>query len=167
MLRTGGLARILPTVMIVNANQRSRVVEKLQGHLKSLRGRRITVLGLSFKPGTDNLRDALSVDILSRLTAGGALVTAHDPVVRQLLGVPGVRLVESVEHAAARAHALVLLTEWPEYLGLDVGELRSARKGNAFIDGRKTFEPTSVAAAGFVYEGMGRTARRDHVEVWS
>ena len=160
-------AGILRAAMAVNARQRSRVVEKLQSHLKSLRGRRIGVLGLAFKPGTDDLRDAPSLDIIARLVASGALVTAHDPVVRHLPGTTGVRLVDSVEAVAERADALVLLTEWPEFLGLDLGGLRSLMKGDLFLDGRNMLEPSSVTAAGFVYEGMGRSPVRERVEACS
>ena len=159
-------AGIMRAAMAVNARQRSRVVEKLQSHLKSLRGRRIGVLGLAFKPGTDDLRDAPAVDIISRLVASGALVRAHDPVVRELPGMAGVSVVGSVEAVAERADALVLLTEWPEYLGLDLGALRHLMRGDLLIDGRNVLDPASVTGAGFVYEGVGRTPIRQRQEAW-
>lgn len=161
-------AAILRAAMGVNDRQRRRVVEKLQCHLKSLRGRRIGVLGLAFKPGTDDLRDSPSIDIISRLVTSGALVTAHDPVVRALPAMAGrVRVMDSVEAVAERADALLLLTDWPEYLALDLTALRRRMRGDLFIDGRNMFKPASVAAAGFLYEGIGRTPVRERLAAWS
>ena len=155
---------ILKAAITVNARQRTRVVEKLQAHLKSLRGRRIGVLGLAFKPGTDDLRDAPAVDIIARLLASGALVTAHDPVVKHVAGFPGVRQVEAAEAVADRADAVILLTEWPEYLALDLVQLRSRMRGELFIDGRNLFDPATVAEAGLVYDGFGRSLPRQRVD---
>jgi UDP-glucose 6-dehydrogenase len=154
----------LKAAIAVNARQRSRMVEKLQSHLKSLRGRRVGILGLAFKPGTDDLRDAPAVDIIGRLLLSGALVTAHDPVVRELPGMAGVRLVDSAAAVADRADAVVLLTDWPEYLALDLGDLRARMRGDLFIDGRNLFEPAAMADAGLVYEGIGRSYLRQRVE---
>lgn len=157
-------ASILKAAIAVNARQRTRVVEKLQAHLKSLRGRRVGVLGLAFKPGTDDLRDAPAVDIIGRLLLSGALVTAHDPVVTILPGMAGARLVGSAADVADRADAVVLLTDWPEYLALDLGDLRARMTGDLFIDGRNLFNPATVSEAGLVYEGMGRSYMRQRVE---
>ncbi len=160
-------ASILKAAITVNARQRTRVVEKLQAHLKSLRGRRVGILGLAFKPGTDDLRDAPAVDIIARLLASGALVRAHDPVVTHLPGLDGVRLVDAPEAVADRADAVVLLTEWPEYLGLDLAGLRAGMRGDLFIDGRNLFDPAAVARAGLVYEGIGRSPARQRVDAWA
>jgi nucleotide sugar dehydrogenase len=160
-------ASILEAAVAVNARQRTRVVEKLQVHLKSLRGRRLGILGLAFKPGTDDLRDAPALDIISRLLASGALVTAHDPVVKHLPGRDGVRLVETPEAVADRADAIILVTEWPEYLGLDLGELHSRMRGDVLIDGRNLFDPARAAEAGLVYEGFGRSLVRQRADVSS
>lgn len=157
-------ASILKAAVAVNARQRTRVVEKLQGHLRSLRGRRLGVLGLAFKPGTDDLRDAPSVDIISRLLISGALVTAHDPVVKHLPGFADVRLVERPEEVADRADAVILVTEWPEYLALDFDRLRSRMRGDLFIDGRNLFDPVTVSHAGLVYDGFGRSLLRQGVD---
>ena len=158
---------ILKSAIAVNARQRSRVVEKLQAHLKSLRGRRIGILGLAFKPGTDDLRDAPAVDIVARLLASGALVWAHDPVVKHLPGLDGARLVDAPEAVAERADAVVLLTEWPEYLGLDLRSLRDHMRGDLLIDGRNLFDPRTVGEAGLVYEGIGRSVARQRVDAWA
>jgi nucleotide sugar dehydrogenase len=158
-------ASILKAAIAVNARQRTRVVEKLQAHLKSLRGRRVGILGLAFKPGTDDLRDAPAVDIIGRLLLSGAFVTAHDPVVRRLPGMAAVQLVDSAEAVADRADAVVLLTDWPEYLTLDFCELQTRMRGDLFIDGRNAFDPVKVADTGLVYEGVGRSHLRQQVEV--
>jgi nucleotide sugar dehydrogenase len=157
-------ASILKAAIDVNARQRTRVVEKLQTHLKSLRGRRVGILGLAFKPGTDDLRDAPAVDIIGRLLLSGAFVTAHDPVVRELPGMAGVRLVDSAAAVADRADAVVLLTDWPEYLTLDLSDLRTRMSGDLLIDGRNMFDPTKVAGVGLVYEGVGRSHLRQRAE---
>lgn len=155
---------ILKAAMAVNARQRTWVVEKLQAHLKSLRGRRVGILGLAFKPGTDDLRDAPAIDIIARLAAFGALVSAHDPVVKHLPSLGGVRMVDDPQAVADRADAVVLLTEWPQYLALDLGGLRERMRGEVFIDGRNMFDPATVADAGLVYEGVGRGQDRRRVD---
>jgi UDPglucose 6-dehydrogenase len=156
-------AALLRAAVAVNARQRKGVVEKLQRHLKTLRGRRVGVLGLAFKPGTDDLRHAPSTEIIDQLLARGCAVVAHDPVVRHLPNLPGVRIADEPEEVAERADAVVLVTEWPEYLGLDLAALRSRMRGDLLFDGRNVFDPESVQAAGLVYEGVGRSVRRQPV----
>jgi nucleotide sugar dehydrogenase len=156
-------APLLRASVAVNARQRTVVVDKLQAHLKTLLGRRIGVLGLAFKPGTDDLRDAPSVDIIGRLVSRGCLVTAHDPVVRHLPSVPGVALVEDPLDVADRADAVLLMTDWPEYLGVDLAALRNRMRGDVLFDGRNLFDPESVRAAGLTYDAIGRFAPRRRV----
>jgi nucleotide sugar dehydrogenase len=149
----------------VNARQRARVVEKLQLHLNSLRGRRIGVLGLAFKPGTDDLRDAPGIDIIQELVGRGCFVTAHDPVVQHLPSLPGVRLVHDALEVADRADAVILMTEWPEYVGLDLVNLRARMRGDLLFDGRQVFAPETVSAAGLRYEAIGRVTTRARARI--
>jgi len=151
-------ARILQAARDVNHWQRELIVKKLRRRLHGLRGRRIGLLGLAFKPGTDDLRDAPAVDIATQLIHAGATVTAHDPVVRAVRGLEALKLVDDPYDVAARADAVALLTEWPEYLELELDGLRDAMHGDVFLDGRNVFDPAKVEAAGLAYEGIGRGA---------
>ena len=146
--------RILEAALAVNHGQRRIVVEALLRHLKTLRGARIGVLGLAFKPGTDDLRDSAALEVVRVLSDREALVVAHDPMVA---GVPGVHTVGDPYDVANGADAIVVATEWPEYLGLDLAELRQRMRGTLFLDGRNAFTPGAVEAAGFCYVGIGRT----------
>lgn len=148
--------RILSATLDVNGDQRHLVIEQLQRHLKTLRGLRVGVLGLVFKPGTDDLRDSAALDIIDSLTQRGAFVTAHDPMVHELPSHPAVRLVRDPYEVADGADAIVLATEWPEYLALDLVELRRRAAGSFFLDGRNVFRPGRLAAVGFQHEGIGR-----------
>ena len=154
-------AGLLQAAIDVNDGQRRLVIDKLQSHLKTLRGQRIALLGLAFKPGTDDLRDAPAIDLAQRLVMLNAVVSAHDPVVQQAPGIDGyLRLASSPYEAAERADAVVLLTEWPEYLALDLDKLADEMRGNLFIDGRNLFNPEEMTAKGFHYEGIGRVQTR-------
>lgn len=148
--------RLLEAVLAVNQRQRRLVVEKLRWHLKTLQGRRICLLGLAFKPGTDDLRDAPAVDIAASLLASGALVTAHDPMVRCVPDLPRLRVAADAYEAAARADAVVLVTEWDDYATLDLEALRAVMRGRLVVDGRNALDPTSVNLAGLLYLGIGR-----------
>jgi nucleotide sugar dehydrogenase len=158
-------SRILGATMAVNDSQRQLVVDSLQRHLKTIRGARVALFGLAFKPGTDDLRDSPAVDIGRRLVRHGAFVTAHDPMVRELHHEPDI-VVRSDPYAAAEgADALVVATDWPEFQALDLAELRSRMRGNLLFDGRNQFDPRTVAAFGFQYVGIGRGATRMPVGV--
>ena len=149
-------ARMLEATVAVNANQRHLVVEKLLSHLKTLRGARVAVLGLAFKPGTDDLRDSPALDVARQLIGRGAFVSAYDPVVTSLPDDPEVRVAEDAYAAADGADAIVLATDWPQFLDLDFRRLRSLTDGTLLFDGRNSLSPAVVQAAGFVYEGVGR-----------
>ncbi len=144
----------------VNRRQRERVVERLLGELKILKGRTIGLLGLAFKPNTDDLRDAPALDIARRLVERGARVRAHDPVAlerasRECASVE-IALCESVEAVARDADALVLVTEWPQYRELDWETLAKRVANPLLIDGRNYLEVGALERAGFRYFGMGR-----------
>jgi len=146
--------QLLAAVIEVNELQKRRIVQKLQRHLGRLRGKTIAVLGLAFKPNTDDTRDAPSLVLASRLLAEGAEVRAWDPVARPDL--QGVTLVETPLDAVTGADAAVIVTEWPELAELASREVRLAMRHPLIIDGRNLLDPDSVRAAGFAYEGIGR-----------
>src|SRR3954471_17991641 len=152
-------ARLLQATIDVNSSQRGLVVRKLRRRLCGLRGRRVGLLGLSFKPDTDDLRDAPSVDIARWLVQGGARVVAHDPVVRALPDLPDVSAVDDVYAVADLADAVVLVTDWPQYRDLALHEARSRMRGCLLVDGRGVFDPAKVEHAGLVFEGIGRSAQ--------
>jgi len=149
---------VLMGSMEVNQSQRKMVVDELLRHLKTLGGARICLLGLAFKPETDDLRDSPAVDIARRLLARGAFVTAHDPMVAELPSVPAVRTVADLYEAAAGADAVVVATEWPQFADLDFDRLHEVMSGDVFYDGRNMFDPERVGEAGFRYVGVGRPA---------
>jgi nucleotide sugar dehydrogenase len=149
-------AQLLRAARDVNYDQRRHVVNKLRRRLHGLRGRRVAILGLSFKPATDDLRDAPAVDIAAALLVGGACVAAHDPVVQFVPGLEGLRMAPDPYAAADRADAVVLLTEWPDYQDLEFEEVRDRMRGRLFVDARNFFDPAKVDAAGLEYDGMGR-----------
>jgi UDPglucose 6-dehydrogenase len=150
--------QLLNSVIEVNELQKRRVIAKLEKHLGRLVDTEITLLGLAFKPNTDDMREASSLVLSSRLQAAGAHVRAYDPVAegeaRKL--IRGVKFADSAVEAVAGADAVVLVTEWPEFADLDLAEVKASMRGNVLIDGRNLYDPTAVRAAGLVYEGIGR-----------
>jgi UDPglucose 6-dehydrogenase len=150
--------QLLTAVIEVNELQKRRVIGKLQKHLGSLVGLRIALLGLAFKPNTDDMREASSLVLAARLAADGASVSAYDPVAegeaRRLLG--GLQLADSALEAVRDADAVVLVTEWPQCTGLDWAQVAEAMRGTVVIDGRNALDGDAVRAAGLVYEGIGR-----------
>jgi UDPglucose 6-dehydrogenase len=152
--------QLLTAVIEVNELQKRRVIGKLQKHLGGLVGKRVALLGLAFKPNTDDMREASSLVLSARLSADGASVAAYDPIAeqqaRRLVG--GIDFADSAVGAVADADAVVLVTEWPEFLELDWAEVAGAMKGKVVIDGRNALDAQAVRAAGLVYEGIGRGA---------
>jgi UDPglucose 6-dehydrogenase len=155
---TGYHFQLLTAVIEVNELQKRRVVGKLEKHLGSLLGKRIALLGLAFKPDTDDMREASSLVLATRLQGEGAEVVAYDPVASerasQLLG--SVEMVASAQEALAGADAAVLVTEWGEFAELDWADA-AARMARPFVvDGRNFLDPQKLLDAGFEYEGIGR-----------
>ncbi|MFN0153546.1 MAG: UDP-glucose dehydrogenase family protein [Gaiella sp.] len=146
---------ILNAVIEVNELQKRRVIGKLKRQLGSLRGTTVALLGLAFKPNTDDMREAPSLVLAGRLVAEGAHVRGWDPIARVAAGF-GVEQVDSIEAALRDADAAVLVTEWPELGGQDWAALRRLMKQGVFVDGRNQLDPEEMAAAGFSYEGIGR-----------
>jgi UDPglucose 6-dehydrogenase len=133
-------------------------VAKLQRHLGDLAGKRIAVLGLAFKPNTDDMRGASSLVLAARLAAEGAHVRAYDPIAEEEAKkvMPELDCAESVFDVVSDADAVVLVTEWPEFLALDWDEVAARMSGKLVIDGRNALDPVVLDAAGLTYEGIGR-----------
>ena len=148
--------QLLAAVSEVNELQKRRVIQKLQKHLGKLRGKKVALLGLAFKAGTDDMREAPSLVLASRLLAEGAEVRAWDPVARPGELMKGVVLCDSVIEAVTGADAAVIVTEWDELRGLASLEVRDAMARPLIIDGRNLLDPPDTRAAGFAYEGVGR-----------
>jgi UDPglucose 6-dehydrogenase len=149
--------QLLSAVIEVNELQKRRVIGKLKRHIGSLRGKTVALLGLAFKPNTDDMREAPSIVLASRLLAEGADVRAWDPVVRGDDKLPkGVQIVDSVLEAVRGADAAVIVTEWAELKGLASPEVRAAMATPLIVDGRNLLDPEETRRAGFTYEGIGR-----------
>jgi UDPglucose 6-dehydrogenase len=150
--------QLLTAVIEVNELQKRRVIGKLHKHLGGLVGKRVALLGLAFKPNTDDMREASSLVLSARLNADGAMVSAYDPVAEQQARklVTGITFAESPLGAVRGADAVVLVTEWKELLELDWAEVAAAMSGNLVIDGRNALDPEMMRAAGLSYEGIGR-----------
>ena len=153
--------QLLTAVIEVNELQKRRVVAKLQKHLGSLVGREIALLGLAFKPHTDDMREASSLVLAARLQADGASVRAYDPVAEDVARslLVGVEFAPGALEAVTGADACVVVTEWPEFTNLDWSQAHARMNGTLVVDGRNCLDPSSVTAAGLVYEGIGRSAR--------
>jgi UDPglucose 6-dehydrogenase len=152
--------QLLNSVIEVNELQKRRVIAKLEKHLGSLVGKEIALLGLAFKPNTDDMREASSLVLSARLQAAGARVRAYDPVAeaeaRKM--IRGVDFQATAAGAIEGADAVVLVTEWPEFGDLDFGDVAAAMRGTLVVDGRNFLDPEAVSAAGLNYEGIGRAA---------
>src|SRR4051794_19210017 len=152
--------QLLNAVIEVNELQKRRVVGKLEKHLRTLVGKRIALLGLAFKPDTNDMREATSLVLSARLTAAGAEVTAYDPVAedeaQQLLH--GVEFAKDALACVSGADAVVLVTEWAEFKELDWSAVAGAMSGTLVIDGRNALDPAAVKDAGLEYEGVGRNS---------
>jgi UDPglucose 6-dehydrogenase len=158
--REYGLAmRIVQAARDVNYGQRDRVILKLRSSLKILKGRTVGILGLAFKPHTDDLRDSPALDIARRLIKSGVKVRAHDPVAlenaKREPANSGIEFCDSVEDVVADADALVLATEWPEYGALPWEALGPQMRSKIVVDGRNFLDRRSLETHGFRYLGMG------------
>jgi UDPglucose 6-dehydrogenase len=151
--------QLLGSVIEVNELQKRRVVAKLQRHLGDLAGKRVAVLGLAFKPNTDDMRGASSIVLAARLEAEGAVVRAYDPIAEEEAKkvMPQLDCADSALEVVREADAVVLVTEWAEFLALDWSEVAGAMAGTLVIDGRNALDSGAVRAAGLVYEGIGRS----------
>jgi UDPglucose 6-dehydrogenase len=157
--------QLLNAVMDINHDQRRLVVTKLSSILGSLRGCTIGILGLAFKPNTDDMREAPSVDIIRWITGQGAMVQVYDPVASQTghealeregIHLDAVTFCENAYEVAQDADALVIVTEWNEFKSLNMLQIRGAMRRPVLIDGRNIYEAAEMNRLGFIYRGMGR-----------
>ena len=157
-------ARMLTAANRVNDDQRCWVIDTLQTHLRTLEGRRIGLLGLSFKPSTDDTRSSAALHVAAELARAGARVVAYDPVVTELPpefdGV--VEMAHDVLGAAAGSDALILATEWELFDDLPFGQIRSVMRSPLLVDGRNAVDPMAARAAGLVYLGVGKRDSNVH-----
>jgi UDPglucose 6-dehydrogenase len=159
----GAPSRLLPAVMAVNADQVAHVVDTVRQSLDGLERKRVGVLGLSFKPGTDDVRESPAIALIEQLLAEGAVVAAHDPVAipkaRELLG-GRVHFVNDSYEATNDADAVIVATDWNEYKQIDFAIVRKLMYGDLIMDGRNIYDPQLVAQAGLEYAGVGRAPRK-------
>jgi UDPglucose 6-dehydrogenase len=148
--------QLVSAVIEVNDLQKRRVVTKLQRRLGNLRGKKIALLGLAFKPNTDDMREAPSLVLAARLRAEGADVRGWDPLVKGHPELDVVVVAPSLLDAVRGADAAVIVTEWPELREVASAEVRDAMRTPLIVDGRNLLDPEATRAAGFAYEGMGR-----------
>ena len=153
-------------VIAVNDEQRERMVRKVQhaAGTNDLNGMTISVLGLTFKAGTDDLRDSPSLAVINRLRELGATVKAYDPTTTGTLSqiqesfLSGISVQQSIDEAMIEGDVLVILTEWPEFMSLDLERAKTLLSGSAIVDTRNLLDPQTVRAAGLSYDGVGRLA---------
>jgi len=149
---------LLKVVQEINRFQRQEIVRKARDALRNLRDKTIGVLGLSFKPNTDDMREAPSIDIIGQLQEEGARIRAYDPQAMRNASkiLRSVQLCHDPYEAARDSDALVLITEWEEFKTLDLPRIKRQLKQPVVIDGRNVFDPARMRALGFSYEGVGR-----------
>jgi UDPglucose 6-dehydrogenase len=150
--------RLLKEVENINDEQMQRVVKKVEELLWNLRDKKIGVLGLAFKPNTDDMRFAPSITIINRLIDEGATVKAYDPVSMERAKkiMPNITYCENAYDVAAGVDAIILVTEWPEFGKMDLQKVKKTMRQPVFVDGRNVFEPEKMKESGFIYSGIGR-----------
>jgi len=156
---TGYHFQLLTAVVEVNELQKRRTISKLQKHLGALPGKEIALLGVAFKPNTDDVREATSLVLAGRLAGEGANVRAYDPVAGPKAAdmLAGAQIADSALEAIDGADAVVLVTEWPEFGELDwTGEVKRRMRVPLVVDGRNFLDRDKLVEAGFTYEGIGR-----------
>jgi UDPglucose 6-dehydrogenase len=151
--------QLLNAVIEVNELQKRRVMSKLHKHLGTLVGKQVALLGLAFKPNTDDMREATSLVLSARLQADGAKVVVYDPVAEEEARklIQGVDFAQSAMECVQGADAVVLVTEWAEFKDLAWADVAAAMNGKLVIDGRNALDMQAVGDAGLTYEGIGRT----------
>ncbi|PMB38546.1 UDP-glucose 6-dehydrogenase, partial [Fischerella thermalis CCMEE 5319] len=152
-------AQLLKAAVSVNERQRLIAVEKLQQALKILKGKTVGLLGLTFKPDTDDMRDAPALNLIEQLNRLGAKVKAYDPIVSQSGlrdGLTGVLVETDPQRLADGCDALVIVTEWQQFKTLDYAQMAKLMNHPVMIDGRNFLDPEMMLRAGFQYIGVGR-----------
>lgn len=154
-------ARILNSVMATNGERRARIVDQLEFLTGDLKGKTVGLMGLAFKPNTDDMRDAPSVDIAQDLIARGAKVRAYDPVAVEAATplLPEVEMMADTYALADGVDAIVVVTEWNEFIHVDLERLHDLMKTPMIVDGRNIYDPEKMNKLGFTYRGVGRGFR--------
>jgi UDPglucose 6-dehydrogenase len=157
--------QLLRAVIEINQDRRYQVMGKLREVLGNLKGKTVGVLGLAFKPNTDDMREAPAVDIAKMAQDAGMLVKGYDPVAMHVAGrmMRDVRLCEDAYELATGCDAIVIATEWNEFRNLDLPRVKAVMKKPVIIDGRNIYDPDKMDELGFIYRGMGRGDYDDHV----
>ncbi len=160
--RAGYDFALLREVMLVNEHAVTAVAAKVEEAVWNLEGKRIALLGLAFKAGTDDVRGAPALALARRFVDEGAVVVGHDPVAsaEARAAVPELEIADEVDEALAGAHCVVICAEWPEYRDLDLDHLRSLLAYPIVVDGRNVLDPARAEAAGLTYLSVGRPERR-------
>jgi UDPglucose 6-dehydrogenase len=150
--------RILNSVMDVNYNRRGDAVRRLGEMVGGLEGKTIGLLGLAFKPNTDDMREAPSIDIVEALQQAGAKIRAYDPVAMEVARglLPGIQFCEDSYELARGCDALMVITEWNEFKQLDLEQIRGLLKQPVIFDGRNIYDPAQMKDLGYSYRGIGR-----------
>lgn len=150
--------QLLQAVIEINTDRRSMAVNKLKEMVADFKGKTIGVLGLAFKPNTDDMRDAPSLNIANELLKAGAKVKAYDPVAMGVAAslLPEVTMCPDAYSAAIGCDALIVMTEWNEFKALDLERIRDLMRSPKIFDGRNIYDPEKVRALGFQYIGVGR-----------
>lgn len=150
--------QLLNAVMEINHYQRQAVVGKLEEALGNLQGKTIGLLGLAFKPNTDDMREAPSTHVAGILQSAGAHVRAYDPVAMEVAArmAPDVELADNAYELAEGCDALIVITEWNEFKNLDLARIRDLMKQPVLVDGRNIYDPATMKELGFYYRGVGR-----------
>ncbi|HOB28886.1 MAG: UDP-glucose/GDP-mannose dehydrogenase family protein [Dethiobacteria bacterium] len=158
----GEEAPLLEAALYINQRQRYLVVSRLKKSLGELKGKKIAVLGLAFKPGTDDLRDTHTLPVIEQLVSAGAIVTVHDPMLSEIcwprqmnVFLPELRWASSPYEAAEGKDALLILTACPEYRRINLVKLKGCLANPLIVDGRNLFSPGEMAALGIEYRGVG------------
>ena len=150
--------KIVESTIDVNKKQRLRMFKKLEDAVGSVAGKRVAVLGLSFKPQTDDVRDSVAIELLQRLKRAGASAVAFDPVANETAAaeVRGVEFASDAYEAAKGADALVIATEWNEFRQLDLAKLKKLLRKPIVVDCRNIYDGPKMREAGFKYVDVGR-----------
>jgi UDPglucose 6-dehydrogenase len=168
--RVGVVPSLLEATLAINREQIERAVERIERHVGALQGTRIAVLGLAFKPQTDDVRDSPAIALIEAFLEKGATVAAHDPVAITTAGRrlgSRVTLAQNAYEASSGADVLVVATDWNEYKQLDLRIMKTRMRGSLVFDGRNVLEPKEVVALGFDYMGIGRCTRLAYADTTS
>jgi len=151
--------QILKSVIAVNEHQKRSMLARIKKLVGTFEGKTFGVLGLAFKGNTDDMRDAVSIDVIRGLLEKGARVQAFDPAAMEHAAklIPGIKLCKDAHEAAKGAHCLVVLTEWNEFKELDLAAVKKLLKHPVLVDGRNLYDPIKVKKLGYTYQGVGRS----------